>query len=697
VATTPRDARRRRAAAPPGFAALGVGVLIVIVAGGLASAALGEFPGATWFVVRLLITVVFLMGWWTVVGRDVAASVVGGVMLALVWATYGQFLGPVGLPDTPLRIFTAAPPPVQVHWLGYTQLWGISFPLYLVTMVGILVVTSRPVLAGRFAWRRPLAAGVALIGLLLLTGASITGQSAGETARISASGTAQFEIGAFYGNRFSPASGRISITATDQGGRVSPLPPHDGLTITATVTAAGHVYDVTATKPIVDDPLGRFTTWWGVGLLVWHHGQSGIGTARIPEMESDLAVFGVGDVSKDDASLASGVPVHVMTAEPGDLAGGERLELDVGDPQIGPIAGLPGDHPRVLWNSYSGSVPSDFNVTRYVWGSLALVALIGAALWLAPSPGRHRVMPDTKAEEAQPTDSPMLVDQQASHVLGSSGCFGVPLGGSHDGALYQDVPGKGEGSGIAQARLLRQTTDHSSHVLQVTDASPARGVLGPHLEQHSHERAAFEVGIVEPLIEQIEDGEQALLWGGSASFGLLLDPLSRPPLLPPLEEGDDDVVLGGKVAVEGGLRHTCPFDQLIDTDGTDPSMGKELVRGVDDAFPGRTGGLPPPILLGHSPSIARVTDRSVYERRRQVDRAARSSPNRGCRFLFEPGGRLFASSKTICRSGSGLDCPPLIARHCRPSAGFRPVRISSRSGEHRSRPSLSPQSPRSPS
>lgn len=53
---------------------------------------------------------------------------------------------------------------------------------------------------------------------------------------------------------------------------------------------------------------------------------------------------------------------------------------------IGPIAGLPGNHLRVLWNSDSGSVASGFNVARYIWGSLALVALIGAALWLAPRP-----------------------------------------------------------------------------------------------------------------------------------------------------------------------------------------------------------------------------------------------------------------------------------------------------------------------
>jgi hypothetical protein len=76
--------------------------------------ALGEFPGFTWFLVRLLITVTFLLVWWGLFGTDLGSGVVGGVLLALTWATYSQFLGPVALPDTPLRILNPAPPPAVV-------------------------------------------------------------------------------------------------------------------------------------------------------------------------------------------------------------------------------------------------------------------------------------------------------------------------------------------------------------------------------------------------------------------------------------------------------------------------------------------------------------------------------------------------------------------------------------------------------
>lgn len=81
--------------------ALLASVAIVVVGGGLVSLALGDFPGFTWYLVRLLITVPFVLVWWAFAGRDRLAAVTGGVVLAFIWATYSHFLGPVGLPDTP--------------------------------------------------------------------------------------------------------------------------------------------------------------------------------------------------------------------------------------------------------------------------------------------------------------------------------------------------------------------------------------------------------------------------------------------------------------------------------------------------------------------------------------------------------------------------------------------------------------------
>lgn len=129
---------------------------------------------------------------------------------------------------------------------------------------------------------------------------------------------------------------------------------------------------------MIEDPLGRFTTWWGVSTGVDHHGRSGIGTSKIPNIHSDVAAFGTGDISMDGRVIATGVPVHIMTAESG-IPG--KFEMDVGDPDMGAIPGLPDGHLRVLWDSYQGDIPKP-DVVRESIGFVILVLLLIGALWL---------------------------------------------------------------------------------------------------------------------------------------------------------------------------------------------------------------------------------------------------------------------------------------------------------------------------
>ncbi len=379
--------RRDRAAAEAedsarsGVAALIASVAIVVLAGLLASLALGEFPGVTWFLVRLLITVPFLLLWWAAAGRDRISAVAGGVTLAFIWATYGQFVGPSGLPDLPLRIFSTDAPPAFVRWLDYKELWGISLPIYIVVMVGVLVLASRG-LAGAGRGRRAAVAAAAIAALLFTTGLTVSPENRGLTARFTASGTARVETGPFYSGQFSPpGTGTIEITATDMGDRVSPLEPHDRLVIEASLRAGGHTYEVVVAKPMVSDPLGRFTTWWGVGFDVWHHGKSGIGTDQIRPVHSELAAFGLGDLTVDGQVVARGAPVHVMTM-PFGTEQNKVLDLEVGDPAAGALPGVPAGHLRAVWDSFSGDVPKGLETTRYLVGDIVLLALLVAAFIL---------------------------------------------------------------------------------------------------------------------------------------------------------------------------------------------------------------------------------------------------------------------------------------------------------------------------
>ncbi|MFN2590403.1 MAG: hypothetical protein ABR518_06505 [Actinomycetota bacterium] len=383
--------RRRVVAAAPdadsarlSLEALVAGIAIVVVAGLLSAAALQELPGFTWFLVRVLITVPFLFGWWSVAGRDREAAVVGGVVLAFIWATYSQFLAPLGLPDAPLRILSQGPPPATVRWLDYRELWLISLPIYVVVTVGILLVASARGGGARVA-ARTAAAALVVPAVLLTTGLTVSPASRGQTAHVRASGQSLLEVGPAYSNQLTAATGTIAITATDMGDRVSPLPPHDRLLIDATLQGGGHTYTVRVGNPMVDDPMGRHTTWWGVGFDVDHHGASGIGTSRLPTIHSAVAAFGLGDVTVDGQLVAAGAPVHIMTAEKG-LAQGSKLELDVAGDGLS-LPGVPNGHVRMLWPAFQSDFSRGPAVARYIGGSLTLLVLLGLALALTRRPG----------------------------------------------------------------------------------------------------------------------------------------------------------------------------------------------------------------------------------------------------------------------------------------------------------------------
>jgi hypothetical protein len=365
-------------------AALAVAIGVVVVAGGAASLALRDFPGVTWYLVRLLITAPFVLAWWAFVGRDRVSAVVGGVVLSFMWATYSHFLGPMGLPDTPLRVLEEAPPEATVTWLDYRETWLISLPIYVVASVAVLLAAARRLGSGARAERVsrivPATSAVAAIVVVVLGGiAFAANEPGGDDARISAAGPVRVEAGAWYGDDFMDATATFELRARDRIARVTPLAPHDVLALDASIEHPdGSTYDVAVDQPMVSDPLGRHTTWWGVGFHHWHHGRSGIGTDALPAIHSEVAVFGVGDVVVDGETIANGVPVHAMTAEDG-LPG--RLELDVGDPALD-VPGLPAGHLRVVWDHYEGGAGQGPKRARNALGTGVLVAMLGLGLLL---------------------------------------------------------------------------------------------------------------------------------------------------------------------------------------------------------------------------------------------------------------------------------------------------------------------------
>lgn len=368
--------------------ALVVGLGVVVVGGSLVSFALNDFPGVTWFLVRLLIAVPFLLGWWAFAGRDRAAAVAGGITLALIFATYSHFLGPVGLPDFPLRVLEQAPPEATMEWLSYREEWLISMPILLFASVAALLVSSRTDEPYALSAAAPYTRALWLTLALTLVASGAAGamafrhnEPAGDPGAVSAEGSAVVESGPWYSDNFEAADGELTLEVRNSNPRVTPLPPHDEVELEARFDGPdGEIYEVIAEAPMVEDPLGRHTTWWGVGLHTSHHGASGIGSSELPAVHSEIAVFALGEVtSSGGAVIASDVPVHVMTTTeelPG-LPG--RLELDVGDPDV-TVAGLPDGHLRVVWDQYSGGAGQGPRRSRNVFGSVVTLGLIVVAL-----------------------------------------------------------------------------------------------------------------------------------------------------------------------------------------------------------------------------------------------------------------------------------------------------------------------------
>src|SRR6267378_7324325 len=190
------------------------------------------------------------------------------------------------------------------------------------------------------------------------------------------------------------------------------------------------------------------------------------------------------------------------------------------------------------------------------------------------SSGRWFSSPDARTRE-----------EQRSHLLCPPRRFPVTRVGGDDGAHHHDLQLPCECVGVAHSRIRSQLSQERADRLYVGFRSLSNRVpLLVVLEQHFDERAALEIGSTEPLVEDIENSEQALGRCARAAFHLLLQPGPRPQLLATAEKGKDEVILGRIVAVQGHLRHARARADGVDSHCTDTVPGKELVRGLVDAL-----------------------------------------------------------------------------------------------------------------
>jgi hypothetical protein len=366
--------------------ALATAAGIVLSAGLLQSLVLQEFPGVTWFVMRTVILVPFTLGWWALAGHDRSAAVGGGLLAAALLLAYGHYLGPIGLPDTDLRVIAQDPPPSDVHWLTYREEFLVMAPGVVLLSVVAFCVASRA--QGNRRWtpvsstaKVAVATGLAVIlAAGLLAARSI--EAADRTVTVSGEGQAHATLRSTQGEDPIAVNADLVMRVTQGNTTRSPHPPHDLVHLDATVIHPdGSRYALSADRPLVSEPGGRFTTWGGVDFDAWHHGRSGIGGDAGGPVRSEVAVFAVGTLRVDGAVAATGVPIHAVTVD------GGGVELHLGDREA-PV--VHHDAPlRVVWDQRRGTSPEGPERARNLLGSVVLLALLIAAFGAARSQGRE--------------------------------------------------------------------------------------------------------------------------------------------------------------------------------------------------------------------------------------------------------------------------------------------------------------------
>lgn len=369
---------RDRGDAAPSPAALAVSSLVatlnILILSGIITHALllGEFPGVTYFVQHLLIGFVFIYLWSSYVGMGGGGWIVGALMLSLTWACYAIYLGPAGLPES------------IVYYTNH-QIWSAAFPGDFVAALIGLFVTIRllPKLTPRHA-----ALGVPLLTFLFVTPEPADAKPRGLHAAASASGEAHSVRGPnpVDFRSVQPAHGSIRIKVVEGGNRWSHVQGRDWVELSADFTTPDGHYRVLADKVMPRHPLGLYTTWNGVALNHDMHGETGIGTSKLPLMKPEISLYGWGKVWRNGRLVAAMAPVHAMVSSK-DPMRGIMLEVDTEQKLLRDV---PGGYLTAHWANVSNlRMPTKTLRNVQILGWIGLIGLAVLFGWLARREGRR--------------------------------------------------------------------------------------------------------------------------------------------------------------------------------------------------------------------------------------------------------------------------------------------------------------------
>ncbi|HKX92130.1 MAG TPA: hypothetical protein VJM15_06870 [Sphingomicrobium sp.] len=349
-------------------AALAVAAGIVIVTGLAQTLLFQEFMGLTWFVMRIAVAVPFIVAWWALAGNDGKSAALGGITLALLLTTYSHYLGPVGLPTEPARLWAENAPPAEVHWLSYSDTFLVMLPLTTIIAIAGFVLASRwfgKKLEPREA-RGAIFAGAAAAAVLVVLGALTAPGLGADASRITVNSTGP----ASSNSAQTPVPATLQMTVANRNTHRTHSPPHDFIDLAATVPGAGgETLEIRSTQPMVAEPAGRFTTFAGIGFGEWHDGRSGIGMTQQDAIKSNVVGFALADVRANGRLVATRVPLQVSAVSKDP----PRLDLHLAGAGV---AQLP-DSLHVSWAQFEAGDSNAGENARYLFGGGVLLVLFG--------------------------------------------------------------------------------------------------------------------------------------------------------------------------------------------------------------------------------------------------------------------------------------------------------------------------------
>jgi hypothetical protein len=175
-------------------------------------------------------------------------------------------------------------------------------------------------------------------------------------------------------------NGTITVKTEDGGNRWSHLQNNDSVDVVAEFSAAKSQYKVVIQQVMPRHNLGQYTTWSGVVYDAEMHGDTGIGTSKLPKVTPEIALWGYAQVHKDGTLIAKAAPAHVMVMKAGPVKG---IMLEVETEAKG-LLGTPDGYLNVMWHEIASlRLPEDQVHKRQIVGWLALLAVTGLFGWLA--------------------------------------------------------------------------------------------------------------------------------------------------------------------------------------------------------------------------------------------------------------------------------------------------------------------------